>query len=144
MVRIPFWIKSLPYSDQIVAFLKDPRTWVVGIVYEILVGGVLDLAAGLLGNFQSVFTLVSGIPLNVAGIVLSAFGAAGDAILAIVDVVARLASSLIVAAGPFAPIVLALLVLAIAEFVRRAGPLVIEAISPRLAALLAFVIPGGE
>ncbi|AUV80654.1 hypothetical protein C2R22_02445 [Salinigranum rubrum] len=140
----PMWIMSLPYSDQIVAFLKDPRTWVVGIVYELLVGGVLDLAAGVLGNLQTVFGLVTGIPLDVAGIVISGFGAAGDAVLGMIEIVADVVTSLIISTGPFAPVVLALVVLVIAEIVRQVGPLVVETISPRVAALLAFVIPGGE
>lgn len=143
-VDFPMWLLKLPYATQIVAFLKDPRTWVVTIVYELFVGGLLDLAAGVLGNLQTVFGLVTGIPLDVAGIVITAFGAAGDAILGIIEIVADVAASLIISAGPFAPIVLALVVLVFAEFVRQVGPLVVEAISPRVAALLAFLIPGGE
>lgn len=141
---VPKWIKALPYSNQIVAFLSDPRTWVVGIVYEVFVGGLLDLAAGVLGNLQTVFGLLAGIPLDVAGIVSTAFGAAGAAVLTVFDVVASIASTLIATAGPFGPILLALFVLAAAEFLRRVGPLVVETISPRLAAVLAFLIPGGS
>jgi len=140
----PMWILRLPYSNQIVAFLRDPRTWVVAIVYELFVGGLLDLAAGVLGNLQTVFTLVTGIPLDIAEIVITAFGAAGDAILGIIEIIADVATSLIISAGPFAPVVLALVVLVIAEIVRQVGPLVVETTSPRVAALLAFLIPGGE
>jgi hypothetical protein len=130
---------SLPsFSDLLKGFtdnfgaakslLKDPKTYIVGVIFEVFIGGFLDLLAEAVGLVLGAFGIAAEAPLLLARSALGAFGGVGDAILSMVAGTIGAVTDLVVAAGPAGPILAALTLWALAEVAVRLAPAVIELI----------------
>jgi hypothetical protein len=63
-------------GDGAKKLLRDPRTYIIGVIIEWLVGGILDFVETTLAVILEGFALVAGVPASIGG----AFGAAGGLI----------------------------------------------------------------
>lgn len=128
IVGVPSVLRNL--SDSAKALLRDPRTYIIGVVLEWLVGGVLEFLASVLHLVLEAFGQLAGVPMMLAEAVALAGGVAGDAFLMPWRVVADLVAGLVAVTGPFAPIVVAIWLWIAVEILIRLVNYILKLINP--------------
>lgn len=99
---------AVDLSAEAQKLLSDPRTYILGVVFEVFVGGIVDGIARLLGLFADAFGLaVDGVLLPFESAV-RAFAPIGATLVSPITLLFDLGMGLAEVAGPFAPIVVAL------------------------------------
>lgn len=108
------WSKIVSVAPNSVrGLLTSPVTWILGLVYELAVGGAVNATASVLSLVFEAFTLAATAPQTAAAAVLDIGAAAGRSLLDFVGVVASMVQGLMLAAGPAAPVVLVAAALAV-------------------------------
>ena len=131
--NVPDIVQNL--GDNAKKLLKDPRTYIIGVIVQWFVGGILGFIETVFGLILSAFAQVAGIP----GMIASGFGAAGGVIeggfLATFGALTEMAVGLITGFGWAGPLVAALVLVALLEASETVGPPVLNAFSDLLGAV---------
>jgi hypothetical protein len=98
--------------DSVRGLLTNPVTWVLGILYELVVGGAVDAAAAVLSLVTEAFALAATAPQTAAAAVITIGTDAAGAVFELIGTVATSVQGLVSVAGPAAPVVLVLVALA--------------------------------
>lgn len=130
---VPEWAVALTSASAMGVYLvDDPIGFVLAVVYESIVEGALTFAGQVAVLIMALYREVASVVLGILMIPLGLGGVLGDVVLSLVGLVTGLMDALAAAAGPFAPVVIALMwvvvayvVLALLNLARKALPLVI-------------------
>lgn len=116
-------------------FLSDPKGFIIGTLALWIVNQVITFVEAVLGLVLSAVTLVASIP----GMVGDAFGNAGGvisgAVFGVIGTLQGMAVSLVQGLGWTAPLIAALVVVAVLEGTEEFGPPVLSAASDLLGAI---------
>jgi hypothetical protein len=122
-------------GEEAKKLLKDPRTYVIGILIEWLVGGILDFAESIVALILEAFMLAAGIPGNIG----TSFGSAGavisGSVFGVFGTLTEMGVGLLEGLGWTAPIVAAIVFYALLETTEEFGPAVLAAVSDLLGAI---------
>lgn len=135
-LALPKWAKNLrEHSGFLVNFAQDPKGVILGVLALWLVNSVLDFVAQVMGLVLSAWALVAGIPGTVAPSLTAAGSVAGQPVLGVIGTASNLGLGLISGMGWMAPIVLALLFVALLEVTEEVGWALLPAFSNLLGAI---------
>jgi hypothetical protein len=137
-----FWadISGIPnvltnLGSEAKSLLKDPRTYIIGVILEWLVGGILDFVESVLAVILEAFALVAGIPGSIGG----AFGAAGaiiqTSVFGVFGTFTEMSVGLVEGLGWTAPIVAAVVFFLLLETTEEFGPVVMTVVARLLGAI---------
>lgn len=116
-------------------FLKSPKKFILGILAVWFVNSILDFVETVMGLVLSAWGLVAGIPGTIASSLIAAGSVAGQPVLNVIGTTSDLGLNLIGATGWLAPIVLALLFVALLEATEEVGWAALPALSDLLGAI---------
>ncbi|MFB6188577.1 MAG: hypothetical protein ABEI57_01720, partial [Halapricum sp.] len=115
--------------------LKNPKTFIIGVFISWVLRGVLDFVGSIVDLVLQSFRLVAGIPATVGG----SFGTAGallsGSVANLFETITGMATGLISALGWTAPLVAAVVFLAVLEAGDEFGPPILRALSDLLGAI---------
>lgn len=128
-------------GQEAVKLLKDPRAYILGILFEVFIGGLLQFLGRVLGLVQQAFVLAADAVALFGPLIGGAFQPGAAALFGMLGAVGDLLLGVASLAGPLAPVVVAVVLAALGYLLYEAAPVVIGVISPRLARVLE-VLPG--
>lgn len=135
-LSLPDWLTDLKgVSDTLVTFAKDPRGFIIGIIITAFLNGLLGFVENVLAVVLQAWGLVAGIPGTILGalqgagatVAASVFGAGGTVLGPVAGLVGAL--------GWTAPLVFALILVALSEAADELGIPVASALSDALGAV---------
>lgn len=133
IVDVPDVLEDL--GSEAKSLLKDPKTYIVAVIIEWLVGGILDFVESVIALVLEAFMLVAGIPGTVGG----AFGTAGaiisSTVFGVFGTVTEMGVGLVEGLGWTAPLVVAIVFFLLLEAGEEFGPPAFHALSDLLGAI---------
>lgn len=127
------WLKDV--RPTLSSFAKDPQNFIVGVLIVWIINQILGFAGAALGLVLSAMTMVAGIP----GMVGDAMGIAGGiiegSVFGVFGTITEMAVGFVMGLGWTAPLVAALLFVALMEGVETFGPPLATALSDLLGAI---------
>jgi len=142
VVKIISWGNVVGIPKAIKKLLNDPRAWVLGFVVDWLVGGILDFVAQVFGLIYAAGQQAARAPGLIADGIGGAGGTVADLLLIMADTYIALGTTLVDAAGPIGFLVYGAITALIARGAIEGIPLLVEVLSPRIAAILETITFG--